>query len=773
MEKTQKSGKKTIKVLDMVEKHGKTKGYAFNIMEIYKGMFDASPEAVLIVDKWGKVLDGNKRFYEWLGYRRGEIVGKKFINLPHFKKTSKSVVRKFFSQRNRHKKIMPHEIRLATKNGGTVMGKVIVSPVKDKKDKLLYEIVMISDVTKSKQIEETLKRSEEKYRIVSETAFDGIGISDIDENLIYVNPAFAKIVGYTRKELLGMNLKKISTKDEFKNFKDHTKRRKNGVKEQYETSFVCKNGSIRNILVSASPLRSASGGVKGTIAIITDITERKRNERALRASEEKFRTIFKNVSDEIVYLDKRGKILDINPRSKDVSGYEPKEVIGKNFLELGSFSLKDVPKVKKIFRDCVRGKRPMSRMEFEVKDKKGKRIIVESKINIIKKGGEIDSFVALVRNITEEKEAKDKIKEARDRFRAIFENVNDMIIYLDEGGTIVELNKRVKDIFGFSREEILGKNFAKVGFFEPRELSKIIKFFKDAMSGKRNPSVKQLKAKHKDGSTIFVETSSRMIKTNNKIKGILITVRDVTERQKIDRAKTEFVSFASHELRTPLSTINWYAEMLLSKERGYLTKKQEKYIREIYDGSRKMTELVGDFLNVSRIELGKFMVETKLLNFGKVADDVLKDLALYIERYKLNLTKSYGKNLPKVKADPKLLQIVFHNLIYNAIKYTPPRGKINLSIKKRGSDILITVSDTGYGIPAKDYSKVFTKLFSAQMLQNKNQSGTGLGLYIVKSIIGYSNGKIWFKSTVNKGTTFYVTIPLCGMVKRKGSTMLN
>jgi len=259
---------------------------------------------------------------------------------------------------------------------------------------------------------------------------------------------------------------------------------------------------------------------------------------------------------------------------------------------------------------------------------------------------------------------------------------------------------------------------------------------------------------------------------NGKVIGCVVVFRDITKERMIDKAKSEFVSLASHQLRTPLSAVNWYAEMLLNGDAGKINENQRKYLEEIYHGNQRMVALVNSLLNVSRIELGTLAINIKPTNLTKLANSVLTELRPKIKNKKLKVTKKYDSRLPKIKVDPKLMRIVFQNLLSNAVKYTPLGGKVRLNITKRQSAILITVADTGYGIPKNQQAKVFTKLFRGDNVRTKQTEGTGLGLYIVKAVVKEAGGKIWFKSQENKGTTFYVTLPLKGMKAKKGTKSL-
>jgi len=257
-----------------------------------------------------------------------------------------------------------------------------------------------------------------------------------------------------------------------------------------------------------------------------------------------------------------------------------------------------------------------------------------------------------------------------------------------------------------------------------------------------------------------------------QIQGVLI-FRDATVDKQIDRAKTEFVSIASHQLRTPLSTVSWYAEMLLSGDAGEVSPQQKVYLEEIYNGNKRMVELVGALLNVSRLELGTFMIEPKMVNISGILRDVAAEQEPQVRARGL-LVSITGEQTLEASVDPQLTRIVFQNLLSNAIKYTPEGGTIvmELSRDKEKGRFTFRITDTGWGIPKNQHERVFSKLFRADNVMEQDTEGTGLGLYIVKMITEQSGGSIHFESAENKGTTFYLEFPLSGMNRKEGIVQL-
>ncbi|MEK7504795.1 MAG: HAMP domain-containing sensor histidine kinase, partial [Patescibacteria group bacterium] len=221
------------------------------------------------------------------------------------------------------------------------------------------------------------------------------------------------------------------------------------------------------------------------------------------------------------------------------------------------------------------------------------------------------------------------------------------------------------------------------------------------------------------------------------------------------------------------SAISWYAEMLLSGEIGMVNAKQKEYLESLYEANRRMIELVNALLNVSRVDLGTFTIEPEPCDLAALADGVIAELLPAISHKKIELKKNYDPSLGSVSVDPKLTRIIFQNLLSNAVKYTPTGGTVTFYLLKEEGDVLCRVTDTGYGIPSADRTKIFTKLFRSDNVKDKEAEGTGLGLYIIKSIITAAGGSVSFDSLEGQGTTFTVRVPLSGMIKKQGTKELS
>ncbi len=243
----------------------------------------------------------------------------------------------------------------------------------------------------------------------------------------------------------------------------------------------------------------------------------------------------------------------------------------------------------------------------------------------------------------------------------------------------------------------------------------------------------------------------------------------------IDKVKTEFVSIASHQLRTPLSAIRWYIEELYNEELGKLNKIQKNYLGDMMETSNTIIRLVNNLLNISRLEESRLNITPKPTVLANLIKTVISEqLASNVKKGRKILFVEPKIKLPKIKIDPTLIRQVLSNLISNAVKYSfgKEKCKVIVTLKKNDTEAIIAIEDFGVGIPKKYQNRVFDKFVRAENVVKGETEGSGLGLYFCKKIIEVSGGKIWFKSQVNKGTKFFINLPLSGSKFHKGEKNL-
>lgn len=231
--------------------------------------------------------------------------------------------------------------------------------------------------------------------------------------------------------------------------------------------------------------------------------------------------------------------------------------------------------------------------------------------------------------------------------------------------------------------------------------------------------------------------------------------------QNLDQLKSEIISVAAHQLRTPLSAIKWTLKMLINGDVGQITPDQRELLGKGFESNERMINLVNDMLSVDRLESGRVKYNFVAVQLEDLVQGMLQELMQLATKKNIKIVFARPQQLlPKLKLDPDKMHDVLQNLIDNAIKYSNPNSEVIVRLSSDGQNIQFSVKDSGIGIPKQQQSKIFERFFRAENAVKIASDGSGLGLYIAKSIIKRHGGDIWYESEEGKGSTFYFTLPL-------------
>lgn len=293
-----------------------------------------------------------------------------------------------------------------------------------------------------------------------------------------------------------------------------------------------------------------------------------------------------------------------------------------------------------------------------------------------------------------------------------------------------------------SKEELEGQVLKKTQ--ELRDLN-------SGLEGKikqRTAELVTLLAKQDTDAKILIQRDTELTLANEKL-------------QELDKIKSDFISVAAHQLRTPLSGVKWTLNMLLAGDMGSLNNDQKTFLMKTYESNTRMITLVNDMLVADGIQSGRVQYQFKHVDITDLIDNVLFEIGP--QAVKRSITISYKHAIDHttlVHVDPEAMRAVVQNLLENAVKYTPDGGTVEIGIVKEGEHLVVSIADTGIGIPQDQIKNIFVKFFRARNAVKKETDGSGLGLYITKTTVEKNGGTIWFESTEGKGSTFYFTVPL-------------
>lgn len=362
---------------------------------------------------------------------------------------------------------------------------------------------------------------------------------------------------------------------------------------------------------------------------------------------------------------------------------------------------------------------------------------------------------------TSQSNPQQPLTEQQSELNALFTSIGEGAITTDEFGKITRINPRALKMLGLKESEVLGKWFPRqieAVTVDGKSIKLIDRPISRAFLTGESVSAKSL-YRRGDGNILPVFLTVSPILHNGRPLGAIEVFRDISEEEEIDRMKSEFISLASHQLRTPLSAVKTYSHMLIDGYMGSLDQAQKKALRTIIGASDRMNELISTLLNITRMESGTIKITPKYVSLDRLAQEVLDEISLLAADKEISTSLKIGKGSMGVRTDSLLFKEILVNLATNAIKYSPRKGILTLKLRSRKNDVILSVCDTGYGIPKSAQTEIFSKFYRASNVTRRETTGTGLGLYLVKGLTEALGGKIWFDSQEGKGTTFYVSLP--------------
>lgn len=658
------------------------------------------------------------------------------------------------------------EYRVSDSQGNTHYLETIAQLVLDPEGKQHRVIHVGRDITERVRSEEMLRQSEERFRALVEHSADGIAVIGSGGKVIYTAPANDRILGYNPGEN-----PPTATMFDYIHPDDHALLAETFSRLLAEPDRILtiecrarhRDGSWRVIEVTAHN-RMADPAIGGIVGNFRDITERKRAEQALRESEERWRSLVENAPNLIVNVDLDGTIRFINHA---VPPFTIEEIIGRSLFEFIDPEFR--PMVEGVLRTVCRTQEP-AHYEVRGTGPNGRSAWYETSAGPILHGGKVTGITLVSTDITDRKRAEESLRQREVERRAIFENVNDAIIYVDDSGTVLDCNRRVKDILGWEPEEAVGRHFSEFPFVDPEKMNEIVaKFGKASATGRA--VLLDFPARRADGQPIHIEASTKAADLPGGRRGFLTVVRDITERKRLqereteaerlrelDRMRTELLANVSHELRTPLTTIKGYASMLHDYPESLNPEERRHYLRTIEKSADRLNELVESLLDMSRLESGLLRMERRPADIGEVLRQALEEARIRSPEH--TITANIPPDLPPARFDPKRIRQVLDNILDNAVKYSAKGTTITAQVLRSESGLVVSVTDQGMGIPASEIERVFDRMYRIRTDRTARVSGMGLGLSIAKGIVEAHGGRIWMESIEGKGSTCFFTLPL-------------
>lgn len=630
--------------------------------------------------------------------------------------------------------------------------------------------------TEHKRAEEALRESEERFRLAFEDAPIGMAIVGLDYRLLKVNRALYEMLGYTVQELTALTLVDVTHSEDIGKEVLLAEQMFKGEIPEYklEKRYIKKNQEVMWVDLTATVIRDQDGKALYGLAMIEDITERKRAEEALQESEERFRRMADNIQDGLTIIE-QGKVVYVNNRACEIFGYPKDELVKLTGLDVATPEEKE--RLQRIEEEAEKTSVRPKELEFWITRKDGTRRCIRNRYSVSLKDGRIAGRYVVTTDITQRKRAEEALRESEEKYHSIFETAANLITSVSGEGTIVDCNSRIQEVLGYESDEIIGQPMAKI--IHPDYLAKAQDSLKEILT-KGFSYNKEYKMVRKDGTLIDVSINSAGLRDEKgEFVRTICIIDDITQRKRAEeekeRLQTQLLqaqkmeaigilsSGVAHDFNNLLGAIQGYTELAM----------------EVVD---EADPLYDDLKRINLVaERGAYPIRQLLLfsrnqpmepislNINSTVDGLLEVLNHFIgEEIAINI--DLEPDLWAVRADEACIEQVIMNLVGNAREAMPKGGDLtikteNVTLDKEhckgipeaqtGRFVRLSVADTGVGMDEEIMQHIFEPFFTTKEVGK----GVGLGLPVAYGVVKQHEGWINVYSEPGTGSTFQVFLP--------------
>ncbi|MBL0745832.1 PAS domain S-box protein [Chryseolinea lacunae] len=586
---------------------------------------------------------------------------------------------------------------------------------------------------------------ESEFALLAEVEDYAIFLLDKNGNIRSWNKGAEKIKGYTAADVLGEHYRMFYMADDQisklpESLLDEARRQGRVINEGWRVGKNMKTLWASDVITA---LHDNAGTVVGFVKISREQTE---GERAVESA-----------PNAMLSMNREGMITLVNGQAEKLFGYARHELINQP--------------VEMLIPDRFKGKHPHNRAHFFsapkeramgagrelfARRKNGTEFPVEIGLNPTETP-EGMMVLATIVDITERKKAEA-------RFRLVVESAPNAIVLINNEGNISLVNSETEKLFGYSREELLGK---EVESLIPSRFRSMHPHYRTAFFNKPQARPmgggRDLFALRKDGSEFPVEIGLNPIESPEG-NMVLASIIDISERKLLEanKLKSEFLANMSHELRTPLNAVLGFSELLIDQKVGTLNVRQLEYLKDIHDSGSHLLQLINNVLDLAKIESGKTELAVENFSVMEVTEGVLHTLEPLAAKKNVELSWALSRDIDEVQLDKNKFRQILYNILSNAIKYNKAvGGAVHLITEPRGpSTFTIRVEDTGIGISKENMKKLFIPFVQLDSGMARLHEGSGLGLVLTKNIVELHGGEMGVESTLGVGSTFWITLPI-------------
>jgi PAS domain S-box-containing protein len=623
----------------------------------------------------------------------------------------------------------------------------------------------LRDITDRKRMEREIRDATKQFEKMAEMGDDGIIVFDEDSRIEFANQMASEIIGLPKDKILGQEFFSIIGKRDEEFLEEMVMRGEGlGQKVCLEMTIRPPKGQVKETEVCLASARSDDGRIK-MYAYIRDITERKKVEKELKESQEKYRTLFERVGHGIFISTKEGKFLDCNQALLEMTGYDDKE----DFL--GIDIAKDLyvnPEDRTKFQKLIEEHGFVKNLEVEFKKKSGEKITALLTAHAKRdEEGKIIGYEGLNTDISNRKRMERELKEANEFLMNLIEDSVDGIIVTDMKGNILIFNKGAENMLGYKAEEVVEKMNIR-SIYQPGVAKEVMEKLKSPDYGGMGKLASfPIAHRRKDGELIEGDLSASIIydEAGKEIASVGI-FKDLRERLRIERelremqqallqseklaAMGKLTSQIAHELNNPIYGIMNTLELL--KTEIPPESKRRRILELSLSETQRLAEMLRNMLSFSKPEEEK----RRPVKINELIEGILLVMEKQMKESNIKIEAYYEESIPEVIASTNQMRQVMLNLFKNAKEAMPKGGTLTVRTSREDNEVAIAIQDTGVGIPVELRGKIFEAFFTTK----QKVKGVGLGLSVCYGIIKDHGGEIRVDSEVDKGTVFTIHLPI-------------
>ena len=748
--------------LRVCEQAGSEK-YLQEMVKRYEKIIEMGDDGIIVFDEHYQIEFTNTIASELTGYPKERLVGMDFRSL--LTERDKGYLNQMRSDvgEDESRRVCT-EMEIITAQGNRKDAEVCITISKLEKGGMkIY--AYLRDITEQKRMAREIREGTRRFEKIAEMGDDGIVVFDEESKIEFANQMAAEILGIPKDRILGKEFYSLIGKSDEEFLEEMVVRGEGiGQKVCIEMTIRPPSGQAKAVEVCVAPNRSEEGSIK-TYAYLRDITERKRFEKDLRDSEEKYRNLFESVQHGLFISTKEGRFLDCNQALVEMAGYEDKE----EFLGINIPRDLYVHQEDRIeFQRQIEEQGYVKDLEVEFKKKNGEKITVLLTAHAKRdEKGSIIGYEGLNIDISERKRMEKELREANEFFMNLIESSVDGIIAADMKGNIIIFNKGAENLTGYSAEEVIGKIHI-TQIYPPgvaKEIMKKLRSQEFGGVGKFTPT--QLNVVNNRGEEIPIQLSAALIYdgTGKEMAsvGIFTDLRPrlkmEKELQEIEQALIQSEKLAAmgrltsqiaHELNNPIYGIMNTLDLLKSEIPPQ--SKRRRILELSLSETHRLAEMLRNMLSFSKPE----EEVRRPVNINELIEGILLIMDKQMQEANVKVKTYFDEKIPEVMASTNQLRQVMLNMFKNAKEAMPKGGTLTIGTGREKDRVLIHIRDTGVGIPEESRAKIFEAFFTTK----QKVKGVGLGLSVCYGIIKNHGGEIKVESEEGKGTHFTISLPI-------------